>query len=187
MRTDDVSLLLFTCFTSGQTVFGLETKHPHRDKHGKERHADVLPRLKRWQGPKGDEEVTLLVLRVLAEHHPQLMLHHGAKQELDQGVHQRDAQKGAGQTRCEVEYPGQGGELVVGGGAVPNMVEAPQVTRADSVHKSSQRGGDGGKEGDKQSEEGSKNCHRCVCLENNIIKKKDKITFFFVFSIFTKN
>lgn len=119
--------------------FFLETKYPHRDKHGKERHADVLPRLKRWQSPEGNKEMPLLIPLVLVEHHPQVMLNNRAKQELDQSIQHRDTQNGAGQTRNQVEHPGQGGEHVVGGGAVPDILQATKVTRADSVHKSSQR------------------------------------------------
>ena len=64
----------------------LEPKHPHRDKHGEERHADILPRLKRWQRPKGDKEMPLLLTLMLIVEHPQLMLYNSTQKDLDTGV-----------------------------------------------------------------------------------------------------
>ena len=156
----------------------LEPKHPHRDKHGEERHADILPRLKRWQGQEGDKEMPLLLPLVPVEHHPQVVLYNGAKQELSQGGHQRDAQQGAGQTRNQVEHPCQDGECVVCGGAVPDILEAPQVICADSVHKCSQGRGDGCNESDDKRDERN---HLLVSGENTISKKILNNIFFSFF------
>lgn len=117
----------------------LEPKHPYRDKHGEERHADILPRLKRWQRPEGDKEMPLLLTLMLIIEHPQVMLNNRAKQELDHDVQHHDVQKEAGQTRHQVEHPCEHRERVVGGGAVPNVLETPKVSRTDGVHKCCQR------------------------------------------------